>query len=185
MELNEYKIERWDVVYDDKMDMKRPILYIVPDESLIEFAKINTNSLTIRMTGTGIDCYDKIGLKAELVSSSIYPNNRPNFFTSTGYYVVILKDTIWLGYPKYLGKVVFEGKFALPKKEENLKIEPPVEEAETMFEIEIPFQTENFESENNILETFSLKSNSKINIFLFLLILLFVILFVYRMKRRV
>jgi hypothetical protein len=191
MELIEYKIERWDVVYDERTNIKRPILYIVPDKSLIEFATINVDSLYITMSGTGVECYDGIKLKANLVSSAIYPNNRPNFFDSTGYYVIVLKDTIWLGYPNMLGRVGFEGKV-------NLVKEIPTPTATTNPEPTAtsnpePTQTSNPEptptsnpeptpTSNQIIEGFFdlSKSCSKTNLFLGILVVLFILLFVSR-----
>ena len=121
MEATEYKIERWDVLYDERLNIKRPMIYIVPDDYLLEYAKVNRDSLYITMSGTGIDCYDGIELKAQLFSSAIYPNKRPNFFDETGYYVIVLKDAIWLGYPKKLGTLTFKGRVNLIKVEPSLQ----------------------------------------------------------------
>ena len=52
MSSTEYKIERWDVVYDEKQNIKRPLLYILPDESLIEFSKSNKNPNKFKYTYT-------------------------------------------------------------------------------------------------------------------------------------
>jgi hypothetical protein len=190
MELSEYKIERWDVVYDYKTNTKRPILYILPDEVLVEFAKINVESLYITMTGTGIECYDNIKLKANLVSSAIYPNDRPNFFEKTGYYVILLKDTIWLGYPNMLGKVTFEGKVNLIKpvyddKKETQNIPSPTQ-MYTPNPSTNPSANPSANPNNmvnnpqNTLEGFSDFSKSKASLFLIILCVLFIILFVTR-----
>lgn len=187
MELIEYKIERWDVVYDERTNIKRPILYIVPDKSLIEFATINVDSLYITMSGTGVECYDGIKLKANLVSSAIYPNNRPNFFNSTGYYVIVLKDTIWLGYPNMLGKVTFEGKVNLIKpvyynKEERQNIPSPTPiytTNPTVNPIVNPTVNPTVNPQET-LEGFYDFSKSKTNLFLIILCVLFIILFVTR-----
>ena len=194
MESNEYKIERWDVVQDERTNIKRPILYILPHKSLIDFAKLNNDSLYITMRGTGIECYDGIKLKASLVSSSIYPNNRPNFFERTGYYVIVLKDTIWLGYPKMLGAVIFEGKIVLPKEieeNEDIRILPiptsttnPTEDIPMNPTEDIPTNpTEDIPTNPTTVEGFFDFSNSisKSNLFLIMLVVLFIILFVARM----
>ena len=126
----EYKIERWDVVYDDKVNMKKPMLYIIPDEGLLKFVELNPDTLYITMKGTGIDCYDGIKLKANLFSSGTYPVNRPNFFEKTGYYVISLKDTIWLGYPYKLGTVSFQGENIIEPKGEPVQTPSPKETEE-------------------------------------------------------
>ena len=176
-ESSEYKIERWDVVYDEKLNIKRPLIYIVPDKPLIEFAKINIDNLYVTMNGTGIECYDGIKLKASLISSANYPNRRPNFFDVTGYYVVVLKDAIWLGYPKKLGTVNFQGKVNLIRSFEEVKpTSVPSEIVSPVVPSLTPVPT-------SMVEGFaggSIELGSKSNWFIIILILLFIILFIVR-----
>ena len=105
MQSNEYKIERWDAIYDDKLNLKTPLVYIVPDQPLIEFAKINKDTLYANIRGTGNDCYDN-KFQVSLVSIK---ETRPNLFDKTGYYTLKFSDAVWFGYPKSLGTVSFEG----------------------------------------------------------------------------
>ena len=106
MQSNEYKIERWDVIYDDKLNLKRPLIYIVPDQTLIEFASLNKDSLYATIKGSGNDCYDNVKAKVSLVSIK---ETRPNLFDKTGYHTLQFNNSIWVGYPNSLGSVSFEG----------------------------------------------------------------------------
>ena len=179
MESTEYKIERWDVLYDERLNIKRPMIYIVPDDYLLEYAKLNIDTLYVTMSGTGIECYDGIQLKAQLFSSANYPNKRPNFFDETGYYVIVLKDAIWLGYPKKLGIVTFQGVVNLVKTEQPTtqpSSEPTTQPQPTT-------QPSSVKPTNQpTLEGFSdvLPSLSKSNWFLITLGALFIILFIVR-----
>ena len=105
MQSNEYKIERWDVIYDDKLNLKRPLVYIVPDQTLLDFAKINKDTLYATIRGTGNNCYDNKS-RVSLVSIK---ETRPNLFDKTGYYTLQFSDAVWAGYPKLMGTVSFEG----------------------------------------------------------------------------
>ena len=105
MQSNEYKIERWDVIYDDKLNLKRPLVYIVPDQTLVDFAKINKDTLYATIRGTGNNCYDN---KSQVSLVSI-KETRPNLFDKTGYYTLQFSDAVWVGYPKLMGTVSFEG----------------------------------------------------------------------------
>lgn len=105
MQSNEYKIERWDVIYDDKLNLKRPLVYIVPDQTLVDFAKINKDTLYATIRGTGNNCYDNKS-RVSLVSIK---ETRPNLFDKTGYYTLQFSDAVWAGYPKLMGTVSFEG----------------------------------------------------------------------------
>lgn len=106
MQSNEYKIERWDAIYDEKLNSKQPLVYIIPDQTLIEFANLNKDSLYATIKGTGNDCYDNNRAQVSLVSLK---ETRPNLFDKTGYYTLKFKDSNWLGYPKSMGTVSFQG----------------------------------------------------------------------------
>jgi len=181
MNSTEYKIERWDAIYDDKKNMKRPLLYILPDESLIEFSKANENNLYVTMSGTGIDCYDNIRLSCKLLSSSNFPNNRPNFFDKTGYYVIVLSDAIWLGYPNYLGKVIFEGKNNIPTNFPSLTPSSPTDSPTLTPSSLSPTPILSTNNLNSIENFGNLNLNPKSNKFLFILVGLFTALFVVRL----
>jgi len=185
MELNqnEYSIERWDVVYDEKTNTKKPILYILPDDLLIEFSKINENSLYVTIKETNIDGYNDIRLKAKLVPSSLYPVNRPNFFEKTKYYVIVLEDKIWLGYPRKDGKVLFEGENKVElKNNEEVQISPTPTSESTSSPTSSPTSSSLLNNEKtSILEGFNdyIKSSSNLNSFLmFLVFLLFLLLII-------
>lgn len=101
----EYQIERWDSVLVD--GHRLPMIYFRPDSGIMEMFK-NSNYVTaciIRRTGLQ---YDNQTMLGSVNSSANVPNNRPNFFESSGLYVVVLQSS-WNGYPRYnqLGSVSF------------------------------------------------------------------------------
>ena len=175
MESTEYKIERWDVLYDERLNIKRPMIYIVPDDYLLEYANMNIDTLYITMSGTGIECYDGIQLKAQLFSSANYPNKRPNFFDETGYYVIVLKDAIWVGYPKKLGIVTFQGRVNLVKTEPTTQPTPQPSLQPTIQATPQPSLQPSLEGFSDVLP-----SLSKSNWILISLGALFIILFIVR-----
>ena len=175
MESTEYKIERWDVLYDERLNIKRPMIYIVPDDYLLEYAKVNIDTLYVTMSGTGIECYDGIQLKAQLFSSANYPNKRPNFFDETGYYVIVLKDAIWVGYPKKLGIVTFQGRVNLVKTEPTTQPTPQPSLQPTIQATPQPSLQPSLEGFSDVLP-----SLSKSNWILISLGALFIILFIVR-----
>ena len=164
MQSNEYKIERWDAIYDDKLNLKRPLVYIVPDQTLIEFAKINKDTLYATFKGTGNDCYDN-KTRVSLISIK---ETRPNLFDKTGYYTLQLSDIVWVGYPKLLGTVSFEG---VNKQVEDSNISKNDNQANTETPVPVPTTIENF---------MNLSINNKPNLVIIVLALLLLIVLAVR-----
>ena len=170
MQSNEYKIERWDVIYNDKLNLKQPLVYIVPDQTLIEFAKINKDTLYGTIRGTGNNCYDN-KVKVSLVSIK---ESRPNLFDKTGYYTLQLLDTAWIGYPKSLGSVSFEGVNKQVEPYEIIRVEP---QNETENENDEPQnETEN----QSTIEKFMDLKNNKPNVIIIILGLLLLLVLAIR-----
>jgi hypothetical protein len=165
MQLNEYKIERWDVIYDEKLNSKQPLAYIVADQTLIEFANLNKDSLYATVKGTDNDCYDSLlnRVKVSLVSVK---ETRPNLFDQTGYYTLQFKNSIWLGYPKSMGTVSFEG---VNKQKEDFQ--PPTQTQ--------PTQQPQLQScqQKSTIENFSLNSKPSLIIIVLAVLLLLVLAF--------
>lgn len=94
---DKYDIMRWDVVMFKNSTSQVPMIYIKPDETFLEFAKINNYALMVTIDGTGT-IYDNKLIPGVVNESSNVPNCRPNFFDKTGYYVITLNSG-WYGYP--------------------------------------------------------------------------------------
>ena len=164
MQSNEYNIERWDAIYDDKLNIKRPLVYIVPDPALIEFAESNKDNLYATIKGTGNQCYDNNKLQVSLVSIK---ETRPNFFNKSNYYTLQFKDSIWNGYPKSLGTISFEG---VNKQVEQPKSETPSQQ---------PFQPT--EAPQPTIEKFmTLNLNNKPNSIIVILVILLILVLAFR-----
>lgn len=102
--MKEYKIDRWDtVLYNDN---RYPIIYVTPDRELKEF--LEKNNYFIKISIKGAKNYEGRLMKAKVNLSSNYPNCRPNYYASTGHYVLLL-ESCWAGYPEpeKLGNVIF------------------------------------------------------------------------------
>jgi hypothetical protein len=106
--MSNYNIKRWDPVTSDGDDIK-PMIYIEPDITFLEFVKANNFNVLCEISGTDT-CYDKNMIVGIVNKSSNVPNCRPNFYNKTGLYVITL-DTTWVDYPKFekLGTVKFYG----------------------------------------------------------------------------
>ena len=102
MSIPTYKIKRWDGVLFGNSVNVTPIIYVKPDDNLLQFAKENNDTLLIKIKRTS-SIYDNKFVSAILRKSVDVPNCLPNFFKKTGYYVLILKAE-WHGYPDYLGE---------------------------------------------------------------------------------
>lgn len=96
--MSSYPILRWDVISRDNVTM-RPIIYIKPDLSFLEFVKANNNVIACEIQGTDT-VYDSRKIIGIVDKSCNVPNCRPNFFNKTGLYVIIL-DIDWFSYPLY------------------------------------------------------------------------------------
>lgn len=120
----DYKIHRWDsvIISTNKKCLtptpiaSKPMLYIKPDNTLLQFAKDNNNELLVDVEyGTRFPNIKRRVKGQFYKSSEIY--KRPNFFNTTGLYIIVL-DTDWDGYPDTLGVVnIFGYKGGIPETE--------------------------------------------------------------------
>lgn len=106
--MSNYNIKRWDPVTGDGEDIK-PMIYIEPDITFLEFIKANNFNILCEISGTDT-CYDGQMIVGIVNKSSNMPNCRPNFYNKSGLYVITL-ETTWVDYPKFekLGTVKFYG----------------------------------------------------------------------------
>ena len=123
--MSEYKIERFDVVMDEKW--QKPMIYIKPDSELLEFSRKNNYSLLceINNSGTNLD-----GKKINCDMGK-YMVNRPNFFKQNDLYTVTL-STEWCGYPsmKATPTVTFYGILVHEYKDDSNEDEKVIEKYE-------------------------------------------------------
>ena len=127
--MSAYKIKRWDAVTGNNV-LKRPMIYIKPDETFLSFARANKFAVLCEISGTGMNYDHKPGSPVKIPGivsrSAMVPNCRPNYYAETEYYVVTLLAP-WIGYPhKSMGSVKFFGLEAgmptqVPKKKESGK----------------------------------------------------------------
>jgi len=110
--MSAYKIKRWDAVTGDNI-LKRPMIYVEPDDTFLSFARANEFAVLCEISGTGMN-YDSQPGNSVLIPgvvsrSAMVPNCRPNYYAATEYYVVTLLAP-WIGYPgKNMGQVKFFG----------------------------------------------------------------------------
>lgn len=101
-----YDIKRWDVIMQGNGIERIPILYIKPDQKLIDTLKHN-QAVFCEINGTK-NGYEGRGFPALVSPSLNIPNYRPIFWEKYGWYVVALAGD-WGGYPysttSDLGKV--------------------------------------------------------------------------------
>jgi len=91
-----YDIKRWDVIMQGNGIERIPILYIKPDQKLIDTLKHN-QAVVCEITGTK-NGYEGRQFPALVSPSLNIPNFRPVFWEKYGWYVVALAGD-WGGYP--------------------------------------------------------------------------------------
>ena len=106
MENNTFEIYRWDSVTCSKDNTPKPMIYVKPNISLLNYFKQNNNKVWLKVNNTG-SAYDGQAYYGIVEKSSHRPNYTPNFFNSTGMYVVTLQTNYWMGYPTENGEVTF------------------------------------------------------------------------------
>ncbi|MBS0628345.1 MAG: hypothetical protein JSS09_09050, partial [Verrucomicrobia bacterium] len=79
----QYDIQRWDAVIPKGNDLPYPMIYIKPDEELLQRAKSNDYLFLLTVSGTDLQ-YDNNPVIGMLSSSAYFPNERTNFFNETG-----------------------------------------------------------------------------------------------------
>ena len=105
--MNSYPIQRWDVITKNNVKLS-PVFYVTVDMPLLDFMRNNLWTVSINVSGTGIQEYDhNNNLIADVSISSLVPNCRPNFYAQTNYLIVTVHGTEWAGYPSQLGSVKF------------------------------------------------------------------------------
>jgi hypothetical protein len=92
-----YKIHRWDAVLLGRSEIPIPMIYVKPDDKLLRFSAENDNAILVNIQGSE-SMYDNRQIVGTLRKSSDMPNSRPNFFATSGLYVIVL-DADWHGYP--------------------------------------------------------------------------------------
>lgn len=95
--MSEYQIMRWDVITAGNSNNKVPMIYIKPDITFLEFARVNNFAVMCEINGTGTQ-YDGKQIPGVIDKSCFVPNYRPNFCEQTGWYVITLWSN-WYGYP--------------------------------------------------------------------------------------
>lgn len=111
----ESTIKFWEPVLTGCSANPVPSVYIEPDVDLLSLFKENNNLVECTVTGTDNDAYENKTFIATVDRSANMPNNRPNYYTVTGLYILTFTNyssegsaqTFWNGYPKTAGKVVF------------------------------------------------------------------------------
>lgn len=111
-----YPIKRWDAILKPKSIKKTPLIYIKPDDDLIEFIEKNEGKISVFITGTNSP-YDNKKIYGISQPSSNVPNPKPNFYDKTKLYVVELSCD-WYEYPRENGNVIFFGSKNIVSKEE-------------------------------------------------------------------
>lgn len=111
----EHPIKFWEPVLSACNSNPLPSFYIVPDVELLKYFRQNNNKVECAVYGTGSKAYDNQTFLAIIDRSSDMPNARPNYYLTTGHYIVTLTNYTsngsscawWAGYPPQSGKVVF------------------------------------------------------------------------------
>ena len=106
MENNTFEIFRWDSVTCSKDNTPKPMIYVKPNIGLLNYFRQNNNKIWLKVNNTG-SAYDGKAYYGIVEKSSHRPNYTPNFFNSTGMYVVTLQTDYWMGYPIENGEVTF------------------------------------------------------------------------------
>ena len=172
-----YKIHRWDAVLFGNSTDPTPIIYIEPNDTLLEFAKKNKNTLLVELQTHG-SIYDKKLVRGVWAKSSEIPNCRENFFEKTGLYVIVLQ-TPWHGYPDFLGDVAIYGLTGeVPVSSENQTPDVPPE-APVQRRSELREPTENIEQYRS---KGGLPVSGIVGMFAGFFVLLFIVLFVQKSK---
>tara|TARA_Y100000389_G_C17436188_1_gene505694 strand:+ start:760 stop:1428 length:669 start_codon:yes stop_codon:yes gene_type:complete len=107
--MRQYNIKRWDVVIlpNDKQN-KTPIIYLEPDNKLIQFLDNHNWVVNCVISNTNKN-YDNKNIICYFKNNCDIPNMRTNYFNKTGYIIGMLQ-TEWDGYPLYdnLGNIDFK-----------------------------------------------------------------------------
>jgi hypothetical protein len=105
--LNEYQIYQWQGSISGAANVPWPVIYIKPDDSLLDFAKKNNNALLVKISNTS-SIYDGKSVQGLFFTSANIPNNRSNFSEKTGLCTILLYCD-WYSYPPQLGSAEIFG----------------------------------------------------------------------------
>lgn len=166
-----YKIERWDSVISSGNTFPLPMIYIKGDDAFQKYVVDNDYIFRLTIRGTDSD-YDNNEVVGVINNSANYPNNRINFFNKNGYLTITLFGN-WNGYPSKNGEVFIQGNIIgsdkiAPEPEQPFKVPEPLPWPDTL---------ENYENkkDNNL-------NSNQIYLILIGLLLVFAILFIYKLK---
>ena len=106
--MSEFNIQRWGSWLSGTDNTPLPIIYIKPDLEFLSFAKNNAYNVEVTIQGTD-SIYDDKKVRGVVSTSGTIPNCRPNFFSETGWYVIVL-DAPFIMDPKMKnGKAIISG----------------------------------------------------------------------------
>lgn len=163
-----FTIERWDSVIPPGKTEPHPMIYIKPDKDFIKYAEENENIVLVTISNTGLK-YDTQSFVGIVNSSMNFPNDRPIFFDTTGFFVITLFAR-WLGYPTNNGSALIEGRSGLDKVQfqEEKQYRPP----------------EPIEMYNSMSKSCSGFSDKQILMVVILIMIIFGILFVFSLRKK-
>lgn len=120
-----YKIHSWNGFLPGNKPY--PYLLIQPDYKLLKLMELQSSKVSVKISNTN-SSYDNLVLFADVQTSRVIPNFRPNFYNQTGLYTIVL-DMPWQGYPPNNGVVEILDFVKYDPKEFEQKKEPqqPVE----------------------------------------------------------
>jgi len=107
MSENKYPIQRWDAVILGTSIYPSPIIYIKPDNPLVEFAKANNNALLVEILETN-SIYDGKFISGVMYNAEDFPNCRQNSFKDSDVYIISLIAE-WHSYPPMTGSCKIYG----------------------------------------------------------------------------
>lgn len=96
-----YKIHSWNGFLPGNKPY--PYLLIQPDDKLWRLMELQSSRVSVKISNTN-SSYDNLVVYADVQTSKVVPNFRPNFYQQTELYTVVL-DMPWQGYPPNNGVV--------------------------------------------------------------------------------
>lgn len=156
-----YNLERWDSVIPIGKNYAYPMVYFKPDDEFLSYAEKNNFLIKCTISGTS-SSYDTNSVLGVIDQSGNFPNNRPNFFKDTNYYVITLL-TDWVGYPPSNGSIFIQGQTGENSIKQDLK--------QTRYESPSPIPWEMYEKRDSN-DSFS---NDQLKLIGFLIFIIFCI----------
>ena len=103
-----FDITRWDAVLVGNNPEPQPMIYIKPTPEFIKFCEENEYTVFVQLKNTMSEYDNNDLIQTYVYASGKVPNCRPNFFSNTGEYVMIL-PIAWRGYPSNTGQAIISG----------------------------------------------------------------------------